>query len=49
MSSKAPTPVYRIGMQDIYGESGSADALLAKYRLDGEGVYKQVKEFLEGK
>lgn len=49
LSSKAPTPVCRIGMQDVYGESGSAEALLAKYRLDGMGVYNQVKEFIEGK
>ena len=41
----APTPVYKIGMQDVYGESGSASDLLTKYKLDGSGVYAQVKEF----
>lgn len=46
LSSKAPTKVLRIGVQDVYGESGSADELLAKYRLDKDGVYQQVKEFL---
>ena len=30
------------------GESGSAGELLHKYMLDGEGVYKQVKAFVEG-
>ena len=41
-----PAPVYKIGMQDRFGESGSAADLLAKYKLDGQGVYEQVKEFL---
>lgn len=41
-----PTPVYKIGMQDVFGESGSAAALLEKYRLDAKGVYEQAKEFL---
>ncbi len=45
LSAKLPTPVHRIGMQDVYGESGPAGELLVKYRLDGEGVYKQIKEF----
>lgn len=41
-----PVPVKKIGMQDIFGESGSAAALVEKYKLDGKGVYEQVKEFL---
>ena len=41
-----PTPVMKIGMQDVFGESGSAAALIQKYGLDAEGVYKNVKEFL---
>ena len=45
--SGAPVPVYRIGMRDMYGESGSAAALLKKYGFDGEGVYKSVKAFVE--
>jgi transketolase len=31
----------------VFGESGPAGELLHKYLLDGEGVYKQVKEFVE--
>lgn len=42
----APTPVRKIGMQDVFGESGSAAALIQKYGLDAEGVYKSVKEFM---
>ena len=46
LSAKAPTMVFRIGMQDVFGESGSAAALLKKYQLDGEGVYAQIKGWL---
>ncbi len=46
LSAKYPVPVCKIGMQDIFGESGSAAALVQKYELDGPGVYKQVKAFL---
>ena len=46
LSANLPTPVKKLGMQDVFGESGSAAALVAKYGLDAEGVYKSVKEFL---
>ena len=45
LSEKAPTPVCRIGMNDIFGESGSAGALVAKYGLDADGIYAKVKAF----
>lgn len=45
LSEFCPTPVCRIGINDVFGESGSAAALLVKYGLDGEGVYRRVKEF----
>ena len=47
LSEECPTVVKKIGMQDKYGESGSAAALVKKYGLDGEGVYNSVKEFLK--
>lgn len=46
LSEKLPTPVYKIGMRDVYGESGTASELVHKYLLDAEGIYKQVKAFL---
>ena len=46
LSAKFPTPVKKVGMQDVFGESGSAAALVQKYGLDAEGVYKSVKEFM---
>ena len=45
LAEKCPVPVKKIGVQDVFGESGPAAALLAKYKLDGEGVYEQVKGF----
>ena len=45
LAEKCPVPVKKIGVQDVFGESGPAVALLAKYKLDGKGVYEQVKEF----
>lgn len=43
---KYPIRVKKLGIDDIYGESGSAAALMEKYRLDGKGIYEQVKEYL---
>lgn len=41
---KYPAKVTRIGVRDTFGESGPAKALLHKYGLDAEGIYKQIKE-----
>ena len=46
LCENAPVPVKRIGVQDVYGESGPAVKLLEKYGLDGEGVYKQIREWM---
>ncbi len=46
LAEECPTKVYRIGVNDVFGESGSAGALLVKYRLDGKGLYEQIKEKL---
>ena len=46
LCAKYPTPVKKLGMQDVFGESGTVPALLAKYGLDAEGVYKSVKEYV---
>lgn len=45
LCEKSPVPVLRIGMQDTFGESGPAAALLAKYGLDATGIYRRAKEF----
>ena len=46
LSEECPVKVKRVGMQDVFGESGSAAELIHKYGLDAEGVYKSVKEFI---
>lgn len=46
LSETVPTPVLRIGVQDVFGESGPAKALIAKYGLDSESIYRKVKEYL---
>ncbi len=40
-----PVPVKKIGIQDVFGESGPAAKLIEKYGLDGKGVYEAVKQF----
>ena len=45
LAEKAPVPVKRIGIQDVFGESGPALELLHKYGLDAEGIYTQIKDF----
>ncbi len=47
LSENLPTPVKKIGVQDVFGESGSAAELVKKFGLDGESVYKSVKEFVK--
>ena len=39
--------VKKLGIQDVFGESGPAAELIQKYGLDGEGIYRQVKAFVE--
>ncbi|MFP3153584.1 transketolase family protein [Lachnospiraceae bacterium ZAX-1] len=44
LSANAPVKVKKIGIQDVFGESGPAVELLKKYGLDAEGIYKEIKE-----
>ncbi|MFQ9450370.1 MAG: transketolase family protein [Coprococcus sp.] len=46
LSEKCPTKLTRIGVNDTFGESGPAKELIKKYKLDAEGIYKQIKEKL---
>ena len=48
LGEKAPVPVKRIGVNDVFGESGPAVKLIEKYGLDGNGVYNSLKAFCEG-
>ena len=46
LAEKAPTKVLKIGMNDVYGESGPAKVLLEKYGLDANGIYNKIKAWL---
>ncbi len=41
--SSCPTTVLKIGINDVYGESGSAIELIKKYGLDSKGIYTKIK------
>lgn len=42
LSEKAPAKLTKIGVNDVFGESGPAVELLHKYKLDGEGIAERV-------
>lgn len=46
LSEKAPTPVLKLGVQDVFGHSGPAVELIKEFGLDSEGIYKSVKAFV---
>lgn len=46
LSTHFPSKVLRIGVQDVFGESGSPADLLAKHGLDRDGIARQVRDFL---
>ena len=47
LSEKLPTPVRRIGVNDVFGESGPAAALLKKYGLSAEHIVEVAKDFCD--
>lgn len=46
LARTAPVKVLGIGIHDTFGHSGAAKALLHEYRLDAEGIFGQIKEWL---
>lgn len=46
LSENHPVPLLRIGIEDQFGKSGSAEELIALYGLDAEGIYRKVKGFI---
>ncbi|MBS5932165.1 MAG: transketolase family protein [Clostridiales bacterium] len=45
LAANYPTKVMKIGVNDVFGESGPAVELIKKYGLDAESIYNRVKEF----
>ena len=46
LAEQAPTKMLRIGVNDTFGESGPAAALIQKYGLDAKSIYEKVKGWL---
>jgi transketolase len=46
LSEELPTRVVRVGVDDRFGQSGNADALLAHYGLDVDGLVAATKQAL---
>ena len=46
LSQRCPTPVTRIGVQDVYGHSGPALDLLQEFGLCAENIEATVKKIL---
>lgn len=49
LSEKCPTRLIRIGVEDMFGESGDYEALLSKYGLCSESIVKKAKQALKTK
>jgi len=44
---KCPTRVKRIGVRDVFGRSGSDDAMKKKFGLRAEDIFAQIIDFLD--
>lgn len=42
-----PAKLHRIGVQDVYGESGTPEALYEKHGLDAQGIGRAIKSVLK--
>lgn len=47
VAEKAPAKVLKIGVNDVFGESGPAAELIKKYGLDADGIFEKVKAFVK--
>ena len=48
LSEKLPTPVRRIGVNDVFGHSGPAAALLEEFGLCAANIARVAEEFVHG-
>jgi transketolase len=47
LGDKHPVPIKRLGIQDVFGQSGTPDELLAHYGLDALSIQKAAEAFIE--
>lgn len=46
LGEKLPTPLYRVGMNDRFGESGAPAELMVHFGLDGASIASVTKDFI---
>ena len=49
LSENIPVPMKRIGIPDVFGESGKSDELMEKYGLTPENIVKAAHEVMKGR
>jgi transketolase len=49
LAKNAPTPIEFVGINDVFGESGTPDELYKKYGLDVKGIINATKKVLRRK
>ncbi|MBQ2697414.1 MAG: transketolase family protein [Clostridia bacterium] len=49
LSETCPVPLRRVGVRDVFGSSGKAEAVLTAYGLTAEDVAEAAREVLKGK
>ena len=47
LSEQLPTPVLKIGVNDVFGHSGPAVELIKEFGLDGDSIAAKVKKFVK--
>ena len=47
LSEELPTKMKRIGVNDCFGQSADAKTMMKEYKLDAEGIYSTIKEWLK--
>ena len=45
-AKRCPTKILPIGIEDEFGQSGPAKELLKLYKLDADGIYEKIRQFL---
>jgi transketolase len=46
LSEHAPTPLKRLGVQDVFGQSGTGDALFQAYGIDAPAIQASIEQWL---
>ena len=47
LSENLPTKMKRIGVNDVFGQSADAKTMMKEYKLDADGIYATIKDWLK--